>query len=201
MKYFKGYAILQTTTAIPEEFQTNPHWCMKYRRKDGRNTSSTSYPPKTSHHKQYSMPWAVSCKVRPYKFWIGELRAERGPTNRQVLGRVPRGSILWRQRAHRRVRKALPKKSFGDVWPERGRMGSQCATYAIELTWPSCLTDLWTCSPLWVTRKSLCLFCPSQFPWSNHGSWSPSWRTSVSWIPDAHEEDLRDLQVLRDPTL
>ena len=34
------------------------------RRRDGRNISSTSYPPKISHHSLYLTPWAASCKVR-----------------------------------------------------------------------------------------------------------------------------------------
>lgn len=35
-----------------------------YRRRKDKSTSSTSFPPRTSHHRRCWMPWAVPCKVR-----------------------------------------------------------------------------------------------------------------------------------------
>jgi len=66
------------------------------RRNEGRSISSTSFPPKTLHHKQYWMLWEVSCKVGSNK----ELAESPLTAIRQILRRIPRSTILWWQRIY-----------------------------------------------------------------------------------------------------
>lgn len=71
-----------------------------YRRRRDKNTSSTSFHPRTSHPKPCWTHWAVLCKVRRLPPANQSKEEAYMVCYRQILRRLSRSEILRRQRVH-----------------------------------------------------------------------------------------------------
>lgn len=53
-------------------------------------------------------------------------------------------------------------------------------------------------SAFWITCKPIRLLGVAELPWSYHGTWSPSWRTLISRVPNPDQKNICYIQVFWD---
>ncbi len=67
---------------------------------------------------------------------------------------------------------------------------------ALPFTIPSYVVLIVETSLVRLSCKPLRLLCSLELPRSYHGPGPPTRRTSVTWVPDAYEEDISNFKVL-----